>query len=171
MTLDATDFSRSYMYWTVPPNPNDTRQPGHMPWGNSVRISLDARLEVTDEKSGKSDEFILIAPCRSEWMYRDDVIFQVPGGEYRGVWSRERTRGLGMRVSFEGETSRSRPVADSHAFLDFEINKYPVATVLKDDAEAVEATWRGLPLVARTEIHDAQHGIRAVLEYPIKTMN
>lgn len=169
--MDATDFSRSYMYWTVPPNPNDTRKPGHMGWGNSVRINLEARLEVTDESTGQSDEFFLIAPCRTEWMYRDDVVFQLPSGEYRVVFSRGRHRGLGKRISYEGEASRSGPTDNTYRYLDFEVVKYPVATALKDDVEAVEATWRGLPLVARTEIEDRERRVRAVLEYPIKTMN
>ena len=45
--MNICDFANSYIMWTVPPNPSDNRQPGHMPWGNSARIQLDARIVST----------------------------------------------------------------------------------------------------------------------------
>ena len=35
----------------------------------------------------------------------------------------------------------------------------------------IEATEKRLPMVAQTEISDAESGMRAVVEYPVKTMN
>src|SRR5919198_77724 len=93
--MDALDFSRSFMTWWAPPNLNDKRLPGHMPWGNGARIAFDARCEVIDDATGKRDEFVLIAPCRTEWMYRDEQIFQQPGGEYCVIFSPTRHRGVG----------------------------------------------------------------------------
>ena len=69
--MDATDFSDSYVAWTAPHDPGDTRKPGHKPWGNSARILLDARCVLTDQRTDQSEEFVLIVPCRAEWMYQE----------------------------------------------------------------------------------------------------
>ncbi|SVE44494.1 uncharacterized protein METZ01_LOCUS497348, partial [marine metagenome] len=44
-------------------------------------------------------------------------------------------------------------------------------TELKTDEESVEQTFRNMPLVGQTELRDGTSGLRAVLEYPIKTLN
>src|SRR4051794_502546 len=51
------DFPNSYMTFTS----KGAR--------NIARIQLDARCVRTDRRTGKSDEYFLITPCRSERMY------------------------------------------------------------------------------------------------------
>ena len=169
--MNATDFNNSYMTWSVPYNPNDKRVPGHKPWGNSARILIDARCELIDDKSGASEEFFLIVPCRTEWMYQEENIFQIPSREYRGIWSRTRHIGMGKGMIYEGEQKKSAPTKGSFTSLHFTVRSFPSATVLQTDEAAVEATMKELPLVAQTEIWDEQRQMRAIIEYPVKTMN
>jgi len=169
--MKATDFSNSYMTWSVPHNPNDKRVPGHKPWGNSARILLDARCELINEKSDTSDEFFLIVPCRTEWMYQKENLFQIPSREYRGIWSRSRQMGLGKGVIYGGEQRKSSPTKNTFTSLDFTIHSFPSATALQTDEAVIEATQKGLPLVAQTEIWDEERKMRAIIEYPVKTMN
>ena len=44
-------------------------------------------------------------------------------------------------------------------------------TELKTDEESVEQTLRNMTPVGQTELRDETSGLRAVLEYPIKTLN
>ena len=159
------DYGKSYLLWSVPYNPRDERVPGHKPWGNSARILFDARCVLTDEGSGETDEFFLIVPCRTEWMYQEENLFELPSKEYRGVFSR--TRHLGLGVDIKPSVS-----VDDH-FTSFEIvvSTVPRMTALETDEAAVQATLQGLPLVAQTEILDEERHMRAMIEYPIKTMN
>ena len=60
--MDVLDFTNSYQFWDISSNPDDQRKPGHMPWGNSVRIDIEARTVLTDGETSESDEFFLIAP-------------------------------------------------------------------------------------------------------------
>lgn len=169
--MQATDFGNSYMVWRVPHNPDDKRKPGHKPWGNWARILLEARCELTDERSAQADEFFLIAGCRTEWVYQEQTLFQIPSREYRGIWSRQRHMSTGHGMVCEGETKASRPTAESFTSLHFTLRAYPEVTVLDTDAAVAMATERELPLVAQTEIRDTSRGMRALIEYPVKTMN
>jgi hypothetical protein len=181
--MEMTDFGNSYMTWSVPHDPSDQRQPGHMPWGNSARILLDARCTITNTATGATDDFYLVAPCRTEWMYRDDRLFQVPSGEYREVFSATRRLNLGKRMTVEGELPRSIPAKMRNeptpgavrtvglTALDFTIGTFPMVTALTTDADVVTATQENLPLVGVTEIWNEERHLHAVLEYPIKTMN
>lgn len=168
--MEATDFGNSYMTWSIAHNPHDTRQPGHKPWGNWARIMLEARCVLTDE-SGRSDEFFLIAACRTEWVYQEETLFQLPSREYRGIWSRERHMSTGYGMIYEGETNASQPCAETFTSLHFTVRKYPEATVLETDEAVAAATEQELPIVAQTEIWDDARGMRAMIEYPVKTMN
>ncbi len=169
MTHTVTDFYRSYMCWAVEPNPNDTRKPGHMPWQNWVRILIDARCTIHDERNGTSEEVYLIAPCRTEWMYRDTELIQDPSGEYRVIFTQDRQLSVGKHIDESRERAGSVPTS-SFTSLEFKITTVD-ATPLPDDAAIIEASQGMRPMVAKTEIADAGSGMRAVLEYPIRTMN
>ncbi len=167
--MNVCDFANSYIRWVVPPRPDD-RKPGHMPWGNSARIQLDARCEVV-ERGGASEEFFLITPCRTEWMYRDDTLFQAPNHEYVGAWSRTQAIGLGSMTRRVGQKETSRPISIRDGFTSYEltVRRFPNTRRLADDSDVVQATIDNLPLVAVTEIE--REGARVVMEYPVKTMN
>src|SRR4051812_27860878 len=103
--MRLTDFGNSYMTWIVDPDLTDTRVPGHMPWNNSARILIDARCTITN--GDKTEQFYLIAPCRTEWMYRDDTVIQNPSGEYRVIFSQERSLSVGKHMTESGPAPRS----------------------------------------------------------------
>lgn len=170
--MQATDFANSYMTWTVLPDPTDNRKPGHKPWGNSARILLDARCTITDEQSGQSDEFFLILPCRTEWVYQEENLFQVPSREYRCIYSRTRGMSVGKAITHEGERPSSWAIEGSrYTSLDFTVRSLQDAQALETHEDVVRATSDDLPIVAQTKIWDRERGLRAMLEYPVKTMN
>jgi len=185
--MRVTDFSRSYQHWTRPPQriiesedsyklwsrPSETDAvgpSGEMDWGNSARIQLEARAVLTDEVTGESDEFFLIVPCRAEWMYREDALFQMPNWEYRQIYSRTRGMGLCKALTSEGEQPFSTTL-ERYTSTRLVVKPLSNPRVLEDDKAVIEATEKRLPMVAQTEISDAESGMRAVVEYPVKTMN
>lgn len=68
--MNAIDFANSSMTWL----PHDN--------GNIARIQLDAAGTLIDGKTGKSEHFCLIAPCRAKRMYLDTPLFQLPNYEF-----------------------------------------------------------------------------------------
>lgn len=169
--MNVCDFSNSYVAWTVPHNPNDHRQPGHVPWGNSARIQLDARCEWVNERTGEKDEFFLITPCRTEWMYRSDTLFQTPNREYCAVWSRTEFMGVGGGATDAGEAKTVHTIQNTFTEFRVALKTFPQTRVLENDEQIIQATLKDLPLVGRTEIWDEARQRRAMIEYPIKTMN
>lgn len=167
----VTDFYRSYMCWGTQPDPNDNRKPGHVKIRNDVRILIDARCTITTDATGESEEFYLIAPCRSEWMYRETELIQNPSSEYRVIFSNDRQLSVGRRMhESEPRSGLSSPTA-RFDYVTFKISENG-AELLADEAAVVEESQNGIrPIIAKTEIVNTERGLRALLEYPVRTMN
>jgi hypothetical protein len=169
--METTDFNNSYMTWSAPHNAADTRKPGHMPWGNAARIMIDARCTILDSAGNLADELYLIAPCRTEWMYRETGMIQNPSGEYRQIFSQPHAlqKTVGKSISEDGPIAHG-PAISTGVFdwIRFDIAAKP-STRLATDREVVDATMRNAPIVAKTSF--SANGYTAILEYPIRTMN
>jgi hypothetical protein len=139
--------------------------------GNIARIQLDAACTLTDERSGASELYYLIAPCRAERMYLETQLFQMPNYEFCGIFSQGdclliRTHWASERDNREHGLNRGR-FDDVH----LDVRTFPSDRPLDDAAAILAATLDNRPLVARTELRDPGRGLRARLEYPVKTMN
>src|SRR5262249_41983260 len=99
----ACNFSVSVMTWGLPPPTMKDPRPNarhNIPKGNKARIQLDAILDVINEETGARERFVLVAPCRKEWVYAEDRLFQVPSGEYRGIFSLKEERRIDRELTF-----------------------------------------------------------------------
>ena len=171
MTPNACNFQASFMTWDKPPLQDDPRPYSrhNTPLGNSARIQLEALLDVTDSATGETERFYLIAPCRAEWVYAEDRLFQIPSREYRCVYSRSRERSVGRRILWDGKRSSSSP-AEGWS-LEIDVQLFSETGVHEFPADICAATARNVPLNGRTEIQHPNKDYRCLLEYPIKTMN
>ena len=174
MLPDITDYGNSYVRWTGRRSTDDKRKPGHMPGDNTVRILLDSRCWITDA-SGETREYNMISPCRTEWMYRTDVLWQQPNYEFAGKysatgWMAGHAR-AGDANEFGGDWRVARNIDDLFRELRTDVRHYQEVEELENDEQVVEATLSSHPIVARTEVWSSDENTRAVIEYPIKTMN
>jgi hypothetical protein len=159
----AIDFGASYMTWTP-----------HDPAGNIARIQLDAACTLADPASGDEETYYLIAPCRSERMYADGPLYTMPNYEFCGIWTERallflRTHWTSERDHREYGETGPPPARFREVRLD--VRTFPRTAPLSSPAEIVEATLQNRPLIGRTELQDPASGARAVLEYPVKTIN
>lgn len=156
--MNIIDFANSYMTWFP--------QGG----GNIARIQLDAACTVLDERTGASETFYLIAPCRAERMYLETPLFQLPNYEFCGIWTARDY--LIIRTAWASAQDNCQYGLHSDRWVvRLDLRHFPTARHLPHDAAIVEATLANLPLVARTTLSAASYGKQVVLEYPIKTMN
>jgi hypothetical protein len=167
----ACNFQASYMTWDLPPRPDTRPDAKHnIPLGNKARIQLEAIVDVIDDETGSSEQLVLIAPCRTEWVYAESGLFQIPSREYRNIYSLTEQRTMGRGITYGGETSRAAPITDQFRSIEIDVVRFPGSRVLDTPAAINEATGNNVPLVGRTELRDKNRR-RYILEYPIKTMN
>ena len=175
--MQICDYGISSVTWTAQHDPTDTRNPGHMPWDNkAVRILIDSRCEIINNETESSEWFYLITPCRTEWMYRDDILWQDnPNLEFVGIFSETHHKSGHVQVP-----NKSRPKQDmntvgktSEDLKDFHTNLsfYNSSVELNNDSDVIKATLDLTPIVATTEIESPDGKYKVVIEYPIKTMN
>jgi hypothetical protein len=138
--------------------------------GNIARLQVDAACTVF-APDGTPDTYYLIAPCRSEDMYREDRLFKMPNYEFGGIFGTRDFRIL--RTAWRSEDDQPEYGENLVRFLDvrLDVRTFPGVIALITAAEIRDATLENVPLVARTEIADERTRRRAVLEYPVKTMN
>lgn len=157
--MDAIDFANSYMTFFSTAG------------GNIARIQLDAACTVVDERADTSQSYYLIAPCRSEQMYLDGQLSRMPNYEFSGIFTDEvclliRTHWVSERDNREYGSNRVR-FGEVH----LDIRRFAAPRMLSTNEEIVQATLANRPLIGQTELRDDARGLRAVLTYPIKTMN
>ena len=174
--MEICDYGISSISWTAKHDPTDTRKPGHMPWDNTIRILIDSRCEITNNETGISEWFYLITPCRTEWMYRDDMLWKNdPNLEFVGIYSKNQYRHGHVQVQDKLRPQQDLAIAkdiavglpDFHPNLSF----YNKTNELLNDNDVVQATLDLTPIIATTEIQSPDGKFKVIIEYPIKTMN
>jgi hypothetical protein len=165
----VTNFQSSFMTWDYPRPANMRRH--NIPLGNKARIQIDAWITVTDEARGKTERYVLIAPCRTEWVYAPDHLFQSPSQEYRFIFSLHEQRGMGRAYTYDGRISTGQPIEGTYRSLKIDLQSFPHGRRLRTAAEVNDASEHNLQIVGRTEFQDPKRKERYVLEYPIKTLN
>ena len=166
------DFQASFMTWDLPYRKDSRPNARHkIPHGNMARIQLEALIDVTDETGAKTERFALIAPCRTEWVYAEDGLFQIPSREYRTINSATHERSLTSAITFNGSVYSGREAATQYSSMNVDVRTFARARALDSAREIVKATSENIPLVARTQIRDPSGKHSFVLQYPIRTMN
>ena len=169
------DFERSFFTWTSQPFKPDPHyiNAGGMTQGEgsvrNVRVTYDAKCDITNTKTGETEELFLLSPCRSEYTIPKEEFFQLPSGEWRVCYSRTHRIPLGRRPSTEEEKSQASELnlADTR----FTTRMHSNFAVLRSAQEVIDATLADKPLNARTTYEDEVGGYSWALEYPVRTMN
>jgi hypothetical protein len=166
------NFQSSYMTWDLPPRKDPRPYARHnIPLGNNARIQLDAIVDVTDLRTRASERYVLIAPCRTEWVYADKGMFQIPSREYTNIYSLKEERSLMSAITHDGEISVGRPIGSQFRSLRIDVKGFTRFRELTAPAAINSAIESNVPLVGRTVIEDEGRRERYSIEYPIRTIN
>lgn len=134
---------------------------------------------------GSEDTYYLITPCRAEHTHSDDKLLLMPNYDFRGIFGENehiiiRTHWVtepdylddpGLNTTCGRTFSQAAKNRDRWGEVRLDIERFADRTVLETNEQIVDGTLANRSLVGRTEIRDATPGIRALMEYPIKTMN
>lgn len=151
------DYSRS-SFITVPPH-------------DEVRFQVESRTRIVDEETGNHEDFLQAASCKSERSFVQRDIFLADNYDFlpvvgpkhvvvfrRKAWINANYRTVARAIGFFGNVCRNLPELHS-------------CKELTDHDAIFQATRNFQPLVAQTEIWSDALKLRAIIEYPVKTMN
>ncbi len=169
------DFERSFFTWTSHPFEPDPHyiNAGGMTQGagsvRNVRVTYEAKCDITNTKTGETEELFLLSPCRSEYTIPKEEFFQLPSGEWRVLFSRTHRISLTRRPSTEDGKAEASTLnlADAR----FTTRTHSNFAALTSAKEVIEATLANKPLNARTTYEDEAAGYKWAIEYPARTMN
>ena len=139
--------------------------------GNIARIQIDAACTLIDERTGMRRTYYLIAPCRAEEVYVDTSLLVMPNYEFAGIFTEEECVLIRIHWRSDRDNREYGRAAERFDHVEIAVHMYADARPLADGAAIVAATLGNVPLVGQTELRDENGGVRAVLDYPIKTMN
>ena len=181
--MNTIDFARSFITFRIdtlkkPPITVSHKPPFPL---NNARIQVDCRLEVVEKAGGFRQEFFLGANCKTEQVGVERDIWLVPNADFVPILSVEKFltiktyARLGLEQQVQLYTQKTvQPgrqvgsVAEAFDRLRLDLTTCQ-GEVLETGEQIVGSTLANDVLVARTQIENARY--RAVIEYPIKTMN
>lgn len=136
---------------------------------NAVRFWVESRTVLWDEQDGTRQEFYQCASCKSENTFAESDLFAEDNYDFLPI--------LGGRdwLIFR----RPNRISESYRKIQRDVWGEPRLKLrAARDARELEtfeairdATAEAVPIVAQTEIADEATGLRAMIEYPVKTMN
>lgn len=180
--MQTIDFARSFLTFRIdtqarPPTTVSHRPPFSL---NNARIQIECRCVVTEIDTDWTETFVLGANCKTERVGVEQGIWTEPNADFVPIYSGTRflnlktyaQTGIGVELYPPGSgvqsDRQSGLIAD--AFDGFRLDLAERrGERLETPQQIVEATLAGESLNARTAISNDRY--RAVIEYPVRTMN
>jgi len=138
---------------------------------NAVQFWVESRTTIVDEKAGGPTQYYQCASCKSEDTFARENLFLKNNYDFLPVF------GDGRWLIFRrpaGLHQRYRQIATMEKMWgppNLKLHEATDVTVLDTWEKIRDASAQGLPLVAQTALADAETGMAAIIECPIKTMN
>jgi len=161
--MQPLDYGRSFII------------PGKDGAGNTPRQWIDSRVRIIDDANSAQEDYYRTDLCVTEYTFGAGQIF--PERTWYGSRCWGPTKTWFYRHFIDADT---KPAGREQAMVyDTDGIWGPVtrclierdAEELTTDAAIIHATRDGRILVGQTEIHNEERNLRAIIEYPIKTMN
>ncbi|RAV18749.1 hypothetical protein [Paenibacillus contaminans] len=139
--------------------------------GNSVRFWVESRLRFIDEHANTVEDYYQCGSCKSESTFAEKDLFNEDNYDFTPIFGPENGI-IYRRTAALNENYKSCPKSEDMWGGQLYKLKTPDSCVLLETTEAIRrATHDNIPLVAQTELVNAELGLRAIIEYPVKTMN
>jgi hypothetical protein len=177
-----TDFERSYVRFRIdttkkPPKTISRKLPMTL---NNVRMTLDSRVAITHEPSGRVYDYVLSASCKSEQVWVDRDVWHEPnadmcmlaGADEFLVYKRwdKTDKGVLLYPPSLGVQPEKQLGDPRETFDRFSIDRATrPGRVLETVDAIIEALFAATPVVAQTEYQSGDYHV--LLEYPVKTVN
>ena len=138
---------------------------------NEVRMWVESRTRITDESTGVSEDYVQTGSCKSEEVFVERNLFKEPNYDFMAIYGPDQSI-VFRRLAHAHEHYKSCvPSRDFFGGQKYLLVAGGEVVELEDGRAICAATYAGDPLVAQTEVWNDETGLRAVIEYPVKSMN
>jgi hypothetical protein len=180
--MKTIDFTRSFLTFRIDTLKKPSLTTSHKPPYalNSARIQLECCCEVRDKRTGATQQFVLGASCKTEFVGVERGIWTQPNADFVPILSRDRFLNLKTFDRADREVMLYPPslgvqpdrqtgnVADAFDRISIDICRCE-GELLETTDEIIETTLANCPVVAQTELEGERYAV--LIEYPVKTMN
>lgn len=140
---------------------------------NSVRMWIESRTVIINEKSGKEHIYYQGASCKSENTFGEKDLFYKDNYDFLPIFGDGKVLVFRRHATKRGDRYRTISAMEDMWGADPVI--YTPAPEFVEELDTWEkirdATATGIPVVSRTEFSNPDTGLKAVVECPVKTMN
>ncbi len=157
VALTPLDYGRSFLVGRWP--------------ANEVRFWIESRTRVVDARRGVVEDYLQCGACKSEDTFAARNLFYPDNYDFTPIFGPEYSLIFRRKAWLNPNYRETKATGATWAGLVRHVHEAAGAVELADAAAVVDATLRGEPIVAQTEIWDDATGLRAIIECPVKTLN
>ena len=151
------DYGRSFICNTSPQN--------------AVRFWVESRTTLFDDQAGTEITFLQCGSCKSEHTFAKENLFIQDNYDFMPIYGGEDMLIFRRHVDVRDRYRQLRKVVELWGKPNMKLAYGKTVRELKTFEEIRDATATEVPIAAQTEITNKETGLRAVIEYPVKTMN
>jgi hypothetical protein len=155
--MTPLDYSKTYLLGTNPEN--------------EVRFWVESRTRVIDTRRGKIEDFIQCASCKSEDTFADQNLFLRDNYDFLPIFGPEYGLIFRRKAWLNPDYKSCLRTAEMFGGPIQHLQEHTSYKNLITAEEIIRFTHEFHPVVAQTEIHNDETELRAIIEYPVKTLN
>ncbi len=138
---------------------------------NEVRFWVESRTRITDERTGISEDYIQTGSCKSEDTFAEKDLFLEDNYDFLPIFGPNFGIIFRRKVWLNTNYKSCLESKDMWGGQNYHLVEAESFRELLTNEAIIEATHAFFPIIAQTEIWNADTGLRATIEYPVKTLN
>lgn len=136
---------------------------------NAVRFWIESKTTLIDQHSGTAQLFYQCGSCKSENTFGKENLFYEDNYDFLPILGGKDWLLFRRHNRVTDRYREIKPSVWGEYTLKLRYGKN--VTLLETFEQIRDLTAAGNPIVAQTEIENQETGLKAILEYPVKTMN
>ncbi|MBL8218561.1 MAG: hypothetical protein JNL62_05005 [Bryobacterales bacterium] len=138
---------------------------------NRVRFWIESRTRLIHPESATPIDYYQCASCKSENTFAPKDLFHKDNYDFLPIFGPEDGVIFRRKAWLNPDYRQIRKAAEMWEGQVYKTVRPRAVRLLRSNREIREATHSAVPIVAQTEIADARTRLRAIIEFPVKTMN
>ena len=155
--MTPLDYGRSFLIGTDP--------------NNQVRLWVESRTRIIDENTGKEEDYHQFGSCKSENTFAPKDLFHKDNYDFMLIFGPEHSVIFRRKAYLNPNYTQYINTAELFGGPEYHLVEAQEYEEIKTNQEIFDAAHTFMPIVGQTEIWNPQTKLRAIIEYPVKSLN